>query len=261
MTASTSKTFLPAFFKTLGLLWAFILIGLFLDGNIMQQWIAEPQWVANSVMLIGFFLCFKNVTPRIKEQMITAVIIAVIGEYLFSLALGMYTYRLENVPHYVPLGHALVYVGVLYFTKTAFTKLNRRLLEKIFTIIVIVYAAVFLIFENDVLGFLMTILTLLVLRKRPRERLFYLSMYLTVAYLEIVGTSFLCWKWPNTAFDIFSFLPSANPPSGISFFYFGLDLGCLWLYKKRHKIAWNRMKNQRMIRLMSPQKKRTVRNV
>ncbi len=93
----------------------------------------------------------------------------------------------------------------------------------------------------------MTILTLLVLRKRPRERLFYLSMYLTVAYLEIVGTNFLCWEWPSTAFDAFSFLPSANPPSGISFFYFGLDLGCLWLYKKRHKIAWNRMKSQRMI--------------
>ena len=168
MTTSTSKTFFPAFFKTLGLLWGFILTGLFLDSNLMQQWIAKPQWIANSVMLIGFFLCFKNVTPRIKEQMITAVIIAVIGEYLFSLALGMYTYRLENVPHYVPPGHALVYVGVLYFTKTAFTKLHRRLLEKIFTIIVIVYATVFLIFENDIFGFLMTILTLLVLRKRPR---------------------------------------------------------------------------------------------
>ena len=79
MTASTSKTFFPAFLKTLGLLWGFILTGLFLDSNLMQQWIAEPQWIANSVMFIGFFLCFKNVTPRIKEQMITAVIIAFIG--------------------------------------------------------------------------------------------------------------------------------------------------------------------------------------
>jgi hypothetical protein len=106
-----------------------------------------------------------------------------------------------------------------------------------------------LIFENDVFGFLMTLLIVFILRNRPRERLFYLSMYLTVAYLEIIGTNFLCWKWPNTAFDIFSFLPSANPPSGISFFYFGLDLGCLWLYKKRHTIAWKRMKNQRLLRL------------
>jgi hypothetical protein len=249
MSVATSKTFFPAFFKTLGLLWVFILMGLYLDSYLILQWIAKPQWVANSVMLIGFFLCFSRVTARIKEQMITAVIIAVVGEYLFSIALGMYTYRLENVPHYVPLGHALVYVGVLYFTKTTFSRLYKRLLEKVFTIIVLVYAAIFLIFENDVFGFLMTLLIVFILRNRPRERLFYLSMYLTVAYLEIIGTNFLCWKWPNTAFDIFSFLPSANPPSGISFFYFGLDLGCLWLYKKRHTIAWKRMKNQRLLRL------------
>jgi hypothetical protein len=31
---------------------------------------------------------------------------------------------------------------VLYFTKTAFTKLHRPLLEKIFTIIVLVYASI-----------------------------------------------------------------------------------------------------------------------
>jgi hypothetical protein len=216
MSVATSKTFFPAFFKTLGLLWVFILMGLYLDSYLILQWIAKPQWVANSVMLIGFFLCFSRVTARIKEQMITAVIIAVVGEYLFSIALGMYTYRLENVPHYVPLGHALVYVGVLYFTKTTFSRLYKRLLEKVFTIIVLVYAAIFLIFENDVFGFLMTLSIVFILRNRP---------------------------------SIFCFLPSANQPCGISFFYFGLDLGCLWLYKKRHKIAWNRMKNQRMFRL------------
>ncbi len=249
MTASTSKTFLPAFSKTLGLLWLFIFLGLFLDSYQMQKWVEEPQWIANIVMLIGFFLCYWKVTSRIREQMITAVIIAVIGEYLFSIALGMYTYRLENVPHYVPLGHALVYVGVLYFTKTSFSKLNKSLLEKVFTIIVIVYASVFLILKNDIFGFVLTSLTLFILRKRPRERLFYLAMYLTVAYLEIIGTNHLCWVWPSTAFEYFTFLPSANPPSGISFFYFGLDLGCLWLYKKRHKIAWKRMKDIRKIRL------------
>ena len=155
MSVATSNTFLTAFLKTLGILWGFILTGLFLDSYFIQQWITEPQWIANIVMLVGFFLCFKSVTPRIKEQMITAVIIAIIGEYLFSIALGMYTYRLENVPHYVPPGHALVYVGVLYFTKTTYAKVQKHFLEKILTIIIIAYAAVFLVFENDVFGFLM----------------------------------------------------------------------------------------------------------
>ena len=142
MTASPSKTFFPAFLKTLGLLWGFIFIGLFLDSYQMQKWVSKPQWIANIIMFAGFLLCFWKVTPRIREQMITAVIIAVIGEYLFSIALGMYTYRLENVPHYVPLGHALVYVGVLYFTKTAFTKIHKRLLENIFTIIVLILSLI-----------------------------------------------------------------------------------------------------------------------
>ncbi len=248
MTATSSRTFILAFIRTLGLLWGFIFIGLFLDSNQMQKWIREPQWIANLVMIIGFSLCFWKVTLRIKEQMITAVLIAIIGEYIFSIALGMYTYRLENIPHYVPLGHSLVYVGVLYFTKTAYSKLNKNLIEKVFTIIIIIYASLFLIFKNDIFGFVLTFLTFYILRKKPRERLFYLTMYLTVAYLEIIGTNYLCWQWPSTAFDYFSYLPSANPPSGISFFYFGLDLGCLWLYKKRHNIAWRRMKNQRKLK-------------
>jgi hypothetical protein len=39
------------------------------------------------------------------------------------------------------------------------------------------------------------------LRKRPRERLFYLTMFLAVAYLEIIGTSYECWWWPKTAWN------------------------------------------------------------
>lgn len=67
--------------------------------------------------------------------------------------------------------------------------------------------------------------------------------------MEIVGTYYLCWKWPPIAWNVFEFLPSYNPPSGISLFYFLLDLGTLWMYKKRHKVTWKRMKNIRKIRL------------
>ena len=77
----------------------------------------NAQTYANISMLIGFSVTFCSINKRMKELMIFAVIIAVFGEYLFSIAFGMYTYRLENVPHYIPLGHAIVYVGVLYFSK------------------------------------------------------------------------------------------------------------------------------------------------
>ena len=248
MSLVASKSPFFAAFKSLGVLFLFIAFGLFLDSYSMLEVTINAQLYANISMIIGFLIVFWQVNKRTREQMISAVIIAVIGEYLFSIVLGMYAYRLENVPHYVPPGHALVYVAVLYFSKASSIAKHQKKVALFFTIFIFIYASIFLIFENDVFGFVMTIATLFILRNKPRERLFYLTMYITVAYLEIIGTNYLCWKWPTTAWGVFDFLPSANPPSGISFFYFGLDLGCLWFYKQRHKIAWNRMKIIRELR-------------
>jgi len=127
----------------------------------------------------------------------------------------------------------------------------KKSIEKIFTIAILIYASLFLIFANDIFGFVMTLLTVFILQFRPRERMMYLTMYIVVAFLEIIGTSYQSWYWPDTAFGLMPFLKSANPPSGISFFYFGLDLGCLWLYKQRHKIAWKRMKHIRFLSVKS----------
>ena len=248
MSLLASKSTWYATGKSLGLLYLFLLTGLFLDSYHFVKITAHAQWFANVAMFIVTGIVFFNVTKRNREQMITAILIAIIGEYLFSIVLGMYTYRLENVPHYVPPGHALVYISVLYFSKASSITKHKISLEKIFGIFIFIYASIFLIFKNDVFGFVMTVATLFILRNKPRERLFYLTMYITVAVLEIIGTNYLCWKWPSTAWGVFDFLPSYNPPSGISFFYFGLDLGSLWLYKQRHKLAWLRMKNIRKIR-------------
>ena len=67
-------------------------------------------------------------------------------------------------------------------------------------------------------------------------------MYIIVALLEIGGTAFGAWKWPSIAFDTFSFLPSNNPPSGISLFYFLLDVSCLFVYILFHQKIWKRHK-------------------
>ena len=248
MSVLATKSPLKATILSLGGLYFFFATGLFLDSLYFSNITNYAQLSAFIVMIIVFTIIFFRVNRRIKEQMIVATLIAIIGEYLFSIALGMYTYRLENVPHYIPPGHALVYVAVLYFSKASSIIRIKKPLEIYLTIAITLYALAFLFLKNDVFGFVMTAATLYILRKKPRERLFYLTMYISVAILEIIGTSYQCWWWPETAWNTFGFLPSSNPPSGISFFYFGLDLGCLWLYKQRHKIAWKRMKNVRKIR-------------
>ena len=249
MSLFASKSAMYTTYKTLGLLYLFFVVGLFLDSFYMVEITENAQIYANALMLVVFTITFFKVTKRIKEQMLAAVLIGFFGEYLFSVLMGMYTYRLGNVPLYIPFGHAFVYIAVLCFSKAASIKKYRILLEKVFAISIFIYASMFLIFKNDVFGFVMTIATLLILRNKPRERLFYLTMYISVAVLEIIGTTYECWWWPSTAWNVIPFLPSYNPPSGISLFYFLLDLGCLWVYKKRHKITWKRMKNFRKIRL------------
>ena len=251
MSVVATKSSFYTTFKTLGLLYLFLIVGLFLDSFYMVKIIKNAQFYANILMIIVFVIIFFKVHHRLKENMIAAVMIAFFGEYLFSIVMGMYTYRLENVPHYVPFGHALLYVAVLCFSKAASIKIHHQFLERFLTIFIFIYATVFLIFKNDVFGFVMTIATLYILRNKPRERLFYLTMYITVVVLELIGTYYKCWYWPTSAWGIFDFLPSHNPPSGISFFYFLLDLGTLWFYKQRHKFAWKRMKNIRKIRLQS----------
>lgn len=248
MSVLATNSPLKATILSIGSLYFFLLTGLFLDSVFFTDKVPFGQDLATFTMLVVVGIVFFRVNKRTKEQMIIAIIIAIIGEYLFSIVLGMYTYRLENVPHYVPPGHALVYVAVLYFSKASSIIKQKRNLEIYFTIAVAFYATYFLIFKGDVFGFVMTALTLLIIRNKPRERLFYLTMYITVAVLEIIGTTYQCWWWPSTAWNVFPFLPSANPPSGISFFYFGLDLGTLWIYKKRHTIAWKRMKFIRSLR-------------
>lgn len=111
------------FIREVGLFIVFVFI-LFFDGIYFANNILNLQIAFNIFMLIAFLIMFSRVAPRIKELMIYAVIIGFVGEHLFSRVLHMYTYRLENVPIYVPLGHAVLYARVLRFSKASLVKKN-----------------------------------------------------------------------------------------------------------------------------------------
>ena len=238
-----SKTLFNQTLETLGLLLFIIASGLFLDSAFVStNFFNHSQWLNNSIVLAVFIYFFSKSTARMKEQLVYAVLIGIAGEYIFSIGLNMYTYRLHNIPHYVPFGHAIVFLLVYAFTRKSKVRLNSKKIEVTLSILIGIYASLFLIFAKDVFGFVLTIFVFLSLKKHPKERLFYLTMYTIVAVLEIIGTSFKCWQWPGLAFNTFEFLPSANPPSGICLFYFGLDRGTMSFYKRRHKATWQRFK-------------------
>lgn len=238
------KKILLVFFKEAGLFIAAVFL-LFVDGTYFNEHYFSSQTMLNILMVLAFAAMLYRATPRVRKLMIIAVILGFIGEHFFSKVLGMYTYRLENVPLYVPFGHGVLYARIFRFSKASIVKNYHKEVESFLTLVMIIVATIYLIFLNDVFGFVMTIAVFLILWKRPKDRLYFFSMYVLVVVLEIGGTAFGAWKWPNTAFGIFEFLPSNNPPSGISLFYFLLDIGCFVCYILIYNKTWKRVKRIR----------------
>lgn len=243
---SDLKALCAVFVRKVGILIAFMGF-LFIDGIYVSERFPHSQWLLNSFAVITFLFLYQRAYPRNRKLMIYALFLGVLGEYLFSVYLGMYTYRLENVPWYVPFGHAAVYARVFLFSKHHLSRQYHKEIENSLTIVIIGLAISYLVFFFDVFGFVMTLFVFLLLWFRPKDRLYFYTMYVVVALLEIGGTAFGCWKWPTTAFGAIDFLPSHNPPSGISLFYFLLDIGCFVMYKLFHPQIWKRKKQLELI--------------
>jgi len=235
----TKFKYLHIHFFVLTIIW----IGLLLDGRDITN-----QIYTNILVVVAFTWVYYSVSKSVKELMIFGLIIAFGGEVLFSLVFGMYTYRLENLPIYVPFGHSLIYASVYYILKEPLVKANKELIIKVLYFSMIIYSLVWFFFAGDTFGFICTLLILALFKRYPQTKLFFLFMYFTIVYLELLGTHYGCWYWPEIWFDKVSFISSANPPSGISVFYFGFDIGCLWLYKHYNIKRWNRLKQQQSLK-------------
>ena len=231
-----------------GILPFLLLVGLYVDGAEVSSEAAWSQWITNGLVIAAFLWIYLHATRQVQRLMVYGLLVATGGEMVFSLLLGMYTYRLDNVPLYIPFGHAVVYASVYYFVREPWIRRYQESVERGLYVAMILYALAWLIFANDVLGFMGTMLIVWVFRKRPQIRLFFLVMFFAVALLEILGTGFGCWVWPPIWFDLIPWVPSANPPSGISVFYFAFDAGCLWIYKHVRPESWNRVKRMRKLK-------------
>jgi hypothetical protein len=205
----------------------------FLDSRSVAARFAYGQWLANAIMIAFFVFMYRRAPPRLRGLMKYGVVVATVGEVVFSLLVGMYEYRLANVPVYVPPGHSILYGAVYYFVREPAVLRHRRALSLLMLLLGVGYAGFWLLARDDVYGAVCTAVFLYWIAREPSSRLFFLAMFLLVAYLEQLGTRFGCWYWHPTLLDRFAWMPSGNPPSGISVFYFGFDVGCLLAYLKR----------------------------
>ena len=95
---------LSVFVRRIGLLFLFV-IALYFDGTHFASIFPDAQLLTNAFMFLAFGILYYRSVKRTRELMIYGVLIGFAGEYLFSIVLDMYTYRLGNLPWYIPFGH------------------------------------------------------------------------------------------------------------------------------------------------------------
>ncbi len=221
---------------------------LFLDSGYFAARYSYGQLLATLLTLGLFFWILHNTNPRLRRLMLIGVAVATVGEVSFTLLIGMYEYRLHNVPLYVPPGHAILYAAVFQFIREPWVRRHARQVAMGCYAIGAVFSLGWLLAYNDVYGCIcFGVFSALIFYKRE-SRLFFAAMYLLVAYLELIGTYFQCWSWPPFLLNKWPAIASANPPSGISVFYMGFDIACLGFYKLSKPLLRSRYRRLRSLR-------------
>ena len=146
-------------------------------------------------------------------QTAVVVVLATIIEYVFSGWLGVYVYRLDHVPAYVPPGHGLVYLAALTIGRLPFIRAHARAAIRWTVIIAGAWAVWGLVISprRDVLGFFWY-LCLVAFIRWGKSTLLYVGAFITVSYLEILGTTLGVWAWQPVD-TIMGWVPMGNPPS------------------------------------------------
>jgi hypothetical protein len=182
---------------------------------------------ALGLLTLAVLLTCLRAVPRPQRLLVwLCVPIATLFEILGSLVWGGYTYRLENIPLYVPPGHALVFLFGL--TAAALPVVLRH--EAVYVRVVLCLATAWVVagltvlplltHRVDVQGAACLPLLAWCLLRSGRGALFA-SIWVVTAALELAGTWSGAWVWAAEA--PWSQLPSANPPAAIAAGYAIID--------------------------------------
>ena len=163
--------------------------------------------------------------PAVRFLALGVVAVATLGEVVGSLVWGLYGYRLDNLPAFVPPGHGLVYLAGVSVAALCATRPAALLAAASAVAAAWGVAGLAVLPVTDVAGaigcaFLLAVFT------RTRQPV-YAGVFLVVAALELYGTALGTWTWEATVPGLG--LPQGNPPSGVASGYVVFDVGALWL--------------------------------
>ena len=180
------------------------------------------QLVLGALTWLVLLAALRPLAPLARAQALAVVAFATLGEVTGSLLWGVYTYRLHNLPTFIPPAHGLVYLSGIALASLVRTRLLVAL--------AVVGAAgwglagVTALPRLDVAGAVGVPLLCLFLW-RSRFRASYAGVFLVVAALELYGTSIGTWRWATALPGLG--IPDGNPPSGVASGYVWFDVMAL----------------------------------
>lgn len=161
----------------------------------------------------------------VRLQALAVVVIATMGEIVGSLIWGLYTYRLDNIPAFVPPGH-----GIVYLCGFSLVTLSARRPSVLIGIGAVGaagwgIAGVSVLAASDLAGAIGCAFLVAVLLHTRRP--VYAGVFLAVAALELYGTAVGTWTWAGVVPGMG--ITQGNPPSGVASGYVVFDIVALWL--------------------------------
>ena len=187
---------------------------------------ARQQLALGALTWVALALACRAASPELRAQAFVVVCVATCAEVVGSLIWGVYHYRLDNLPSFVPPAHGLVYLAGVALCAAAGR--HRQVLIRVALVAVLAWglAGVTILPRSDVAGAIGAVLLALFLL-RGRAPAIYAGVFLVVAALELYGTAIGTWTWeavvPGTR------VTDGNPPSGVASGYVWFDLVALAL--------------------------------
>ncbi|NEP19727.1 MAG: hypothetical protein F6J97_23035 [Leptolyngbya sp. SIO4C1] len=191
---------------------------------IAAQGIEAQAWV-NAMAIAYFVLLLFALDFNRRLMALIFVPFSLGGEYVFSDVLRLYSYRLGEIPIYVPFGHAILFsMGVLY-SELSCVRNYQAQLRPVFscTYVALLFAAV--VFFHDTLSLIFAGAFIWVLQRKGYQTLYFIMGFL-VLYVELVGTACGSWVWHPHPFN-WPWLEAANPPVAAFACYVLADLGVM----------------------------------
>ena len=174
------------------------------------------QTMIGLIVWLTLFSLLSEVARDVRLMLMACLVIATAGEIVLSLGWGLYTYRLDNIPLFVPPGHVLLLLLGL--------ALARRMSDGAALTIIAgagAYSLAVAVAGIDTLGILLFGVLLAASIVMPGQRRLYASTFVLALALELWGTWLGNWSWAREVPGVP--LVTTNPPVAAGAFYCALD--------------------------------------